>query len=535
MKKRKILFIVAGCIFALLLIVLVIFLLVLNSANKNKIVVNNLEQMSPLSEGNSVKATEMMKANTVKVVNKLDDDTSIIGTGFFDKSGYLVTNSHIVDIKGSITVVTADGKKLNADLYSNDIETDIALLAVENNILKAVYYGKSLSVNITDDVYAIGYPLAFEGEASVSKGVLSARRSAGGIEFLQSDISLNSGNSGGPLINDKGELLGINTFATENASIGMSISSESLQIIISKLLDLKKVSYLEGERPKNHLNVVLNEIGYKYDDVYNEQQYLNKYVHGKKNNTDSKSNESDNNVDSEKDSSKTHEKTSSKSSNAYLQSLSITNYNIPFDSYNFDYSITLTNNENSLDINAIPIDQSASVTINNNNLNEGYNIVSIVVKAENGTINEYKINVVKPFTYLDGISGILCCMDTQKYNGVNSLVVSGCDFVDSDGIRIYANGPMDIIQSVKLDVYAGWNGGNTSGLDTNGKPIRYLKTFTFGATDSYGMPLSELRSLLNDSDYEGGVYNGADLTVYITLNTRRQGTFYSSMPWGLNK
>ena len=98
-----------------------------------------------------------------------------------------------------------------------------------------MYYGETLSLNITDEVYAIGYPYALVGEASVSKGVLSARRSAGAIGFLQSDISLNIGNSGGPLINDKAELLGINTYATENASMGMSISSESLQEIIKVL------------------------------------------------------------------------------------------------------------------------------------------------------------------------------------------------------------------------------------------------------------------------------------------------------------
>lgn len=273
MKKK---YIIMSLITILVLILVVIAIKFLDKKEepKKNIEVSVIETIVPLETSNSSQASELIKSNIVKVINKIDKETNIIGTGFFDKSGYLVTNSHIVDIKGEISIEYYDGTTSDAILFSNDITSDIALLAVSNPKAKAMYYGDTLSLNITDDVYAIGYPFALKGEASVTKGILSARRSAGTIGFLQSDISLNTGNSGGPLINDKAHLLGINTYATENASIGMSISSESLQSIIKELIESKTVNYLEEERPSNALSVVLNEIGHKTKDLYNESKYF---------------------------------------------------------------------------------------------------------------------------------------------------------------------------------------------------------------------------------------------------------------------
>lgn len=276
MRKLKKKSVVVSIIIILLIITGVVLFLVFGNKKEEKVEVTAMEQLAPLEKDNSSEAAELIKKNIVKIVNTIDEETKIIGTGFFDKSGYLVTNSHIVDIKGDISIEYYDGTKEKAVLFSNDITSDIALLAVENPKVKAMYFGKTLDIKVTDDVFAVGYPFALEGEASVSKGVLSARRSAGGIEFLQSDIALNQGNSGGPLINGKGELLGINTYATENASIGMSISSESLEIIINKLIESKEVKYLEEERPSNALSIVLVEIGHKTDDMYNEKGYLKK-------------------------------------------------------------------------------------------------------------------------------------------------------------------------------------------------------------------------------------------------------------------
>lgn len=203
MKKigKKQVIIGAAVLVIILLIILLIVLIKPKSTNepdnKSQNNVLTINEVTPLENGNSSEAAELIKQNIVKVTNKIGENTNIIGTGFFHKSGYLVTNSHIVDIKGTIEITYSDGTSSTASIYSNDITSDIALLKVEDNTKKAMYFGNTLSLKITDEVYAIGYPYALEGEASVSKGILSARRSAGGIEFLQSDISLNQGNSGG--------------------------------------------------------------------------------------------------------------------------------------------------------------------------------------------------------------------------------------------------------------------------------------------------------------------------------------------------
>ena len=99
-KKTKIIII---SIITVLFLVIVFFVTIglINHNNKNiqePIEVNAIEQLSPLTTSDSSQAAELIKTNIVKVVNKIDDETSIIGTGFFDKSGYLVTNSHLVDI-----------------------------------------------------------------------------------------------------------------------------------------------------------------------------------------------------------------------------------------------------------------------------------------------------------------------------------------------------------------------------------------------------------------------------------------------------
>lgn len=331
MKKKTKIIVISISLLVIFVILGFIIKINLIDGKKNdtgdKMHVSGLEQITVLSENNSAKASELIKSNIVKIINKIDDTTSIIGTGFFDKSGYIVTNSHIVDIKGSIFIEYASGEEVEAQLYSNDITSDIALLVVEKPLVKAVSYGKTLSLNITDDVYAVGYPFVLKGEASVSKGILSARRSAGGIEFLQSDISLNTGNSGGPLINEKGEVLGINTYATENASIGMAISSESLENIIAKLIVSKSVSYLEDTRPSNALSVVLTEIGHHHDDIYHEKGYIHKHNQNK---DEDNSNNNDNNGNDNNN----HDKDNNNSNDEYKKTNSENNITKPSENNN---------------------------------------------------------------------------------------------------------------------------------------------------------------------------------------------------------
>ena len=113
------------------------------------------------------------------IFNKVKN-SEITGTGFFIENGYLLTNSHVVDIKGDIIVEYSDGKTSKATLVSNEIVSDLAILKVDSVNALALPLGETLNIKSTDDLYAIGYAFDLKGEASITKGILSARRSIAG-------------------------------------------------------------------------------------------------------------------------------------------------------------------------------------------------------------------------------------------------------------------------------------------------------------------------------------------------------------------
>jgi serine protease Do len=138
-----------------------------------------------------------------------------LGSGFvIDPSGLIVTNNHVIEDADEITVNFNDGSKLTAKLLGKDDKTDLALLKVEApKPLTAVKFGDSDAMRVGDWVMAIGNPFGLGGTLTV--GIVSARNrdiNAGPYDnFLQTDAAINRGNSGGPLFNMKGEVIGINT------------------------------------------------------------------------------------------------------------------------------------------------------------------------------------------------------------------------------------------------------------------------------------------------------------------------------------
>ena len=248
-----------------------------SSLNNGDFDVSKLPSIAILEKGDEAEAAKLIKRNIVKITNQIDDKTKIVGTGFFIKEGYLLTNSHIVDILGDITIEYHDGTKQNAYLYSNSIKYDLALLKVENIKANALTFSSSESMDITNDVLGAGFIYNFAGEASVSKGILSARRSSDVLTYLQSDISIDSGASGGPLFNSHAGIIGINTFVTENRTFTLSLSSESVELLIQILLDDPNTEYLTTNRPSNAINSILVEVGYtdnKELELYNDSKLI---------------------------------------------------------------------------------------------------------------------------------------------------------------------------------------------------------------------------------------------------------------------
>ncbi len=166
--------------------------------------------------------------------------SSALGSGFvISEDGYIVTNNHVIDKADEIQVEFFSGEMLEATLIGTDPKTDIALLKVDSSEpLPFVPFGDSDVARVGDWVMAVGNPL---GQGfSVSAGIISAReRALSGAydDFIQTDAAINKGNSGGPLFNVEGEVIGVNTaiLSPTGGSIGIGFSMASN--VVTKVVD----------------------------------------------------------------------------------------------------------------------------------------------------------------------------------------------------------------------------------------------------------------------------------------------------------
>ena len=174
-----------------------------------------------------------------------------IGSGFLiSADGYVVTNNHVIDNGEDITVTLADNKEYVAKLIGTDKETDLAVLKIESDkALPFVPWGNDKESRVGDWVIAIGHPFGLEGGASASTGIVSAvgRNIQSGRydNYIQSDAAINRGNSGGPLFNLDGQVIGVNTAILSpsggSVGVGFSISSNLAQSVVSQLVETGQV------------------------------------------------------------------------------------------------------------------------------------------------------------------------------------------------------------------------------------------------------------------------------------------------------
>ncbi len=164
---------------------------------------------------------------------------SSLGSGFIiSKDGYIVTKYHVIENSAEVFVNLSDGKKFTAKVIGVDKKTDLAVLKIDTGFdLQYIKFGDSSKSRVGDWVIVIGNPFGLGG--SVSVGIVSARGRdiiSGQGDFIQTDAAINRGNSGGPLFNIKGEVIGIATaiFSTSGGSVGIGFagtSNDSLPII----------------------------------------------------------------------------------------------------------------------------------------------------------------------------------------------------------------------------------------------------------------------------------------------------------------
>jgi serine protease Do len=160
------------------------------------------------------------------------------GSGFIIASGgYVVTNEHVVANATAATVITYDGKTHRVSLIGDDATMDIALLKIDDTSYSPIELEDSNNVQIGQKVIAIGNPLGLQ--FSVSEGIVSAINRAGENklnDYIQTDASLNPGNSGGPLIDTDGKVIGINNFKiSDSENIGFALESNYIKSTVNAL------------------------------------------------------------------------------------------------------------------------------------------------------------------------------------------------------------------------------------------------------------------------------------------------------------
>ncbi len=200
-----------------------------------------------LRSGPTLDIQQILRAVQPSVVSILTGHT----TSFYDSAGsgvvistdgLILTNNHVIEGAKQITVKFNDGSQAAANLVGSSPDNDIALIKADQSGTVPAKLGSSQSLRVGDDVVAIGNALNLGGAPSVTRGIISAKdRSLSTAtesldHLIQTDAAINHGNSGGPLVDAKGQVVGINTAIFENAqSIGFSIAIDQVKTLIKDL------------------------------------------------------------------------------------------------------------------------------------------------------------------------------------------------------------------------------------------------------------------------------------------------------------
>ena len=191
---------------------------------------------------------ERVNPCTVTVMTALPDGSAMVGTGvIFTQDGYILTNAHVIVGGTECYVVLISGESYEAKLVGFDEEKDLAVIKVDGHGLPAAQFGDSDALTVGDTVYAIGNPLGVNLRGTLTDGIVSAINRDVYVDgvtmtLIQTNAALNNGNSGGPLINMYGQVIGINTMkmgsstTTSVEGLGFAIPIASAAYMINDLI-----------------------------------------------------------------------------------------------------------------------------------------------------------------------------------------------------------------------------------------------------------------------------------------------------------
>lgn len=239
MKKKKI------CIALVLVIALIFPTTAIASPNPSR----TFEYYNTASDTSASSIIKKLSPSVVGIIGKIKQespdwseysDNLVSGSGVIYKAeGYIITNAHVVTDMEKIVVILSNGKSYLAKLKAIDEKSDLALIKIDKAGLIPAKFGDVSKISVGDPVIAIGTPLSFSLLNTATKGIISGmnRPLDGDYKFIQSDAAINGGNSGGPLVNMNGEVIGINSskysgFGVEG--LAFSIPADTVKYIVGQ-------------------------------------------------------------------------------------------------------------------------------------------------------------------------------------------------------------------------------------------------------------------------------------------------------------
>ena len=262
-----------GKIISAFLIILAFFLgiigtiLVYKFVPDESVVINRNESSVTITESDTIKASVEKAYDAVVLIEASTRSGKSTGSGFVykkdDKNGYIITNAHVVSNATSVTITNSKGETYDAKILGSDAYADIAVLSTDAaNVIKIAEIGDSSKIELGDTIFTIGSPLGSEYFGTVTKGIIAGKNRLVGsdsimLEAIQIDAPINEGNSGGPLLNINGEVIGVNSMKIASEKIegmGFSIPINTVMSYVDRLEKGESI-----ERPV--FGVTISDIG----------------------------------------------------------------------------------------------------------------------------------------------------------------------------------------------------------------------------------------------------------------------------------